>query len=277
LKGYSKYVSSGMAVEIKWTPEKDDFSQDLWTLLLVENALLRVWQLRALSTKVRAVGRTRRQEFHLQQQALFGLREIRESVVNYGSARDQSDALVAELGGDSFETSVLQLLAQHGQVAEVRKAARQARTQSIAGVLALVAATVFGLPPIEQTLDAAKRLPTEGLVGTLAAPMKSLAQRPDGAFIAYLGLLTLLVLALLVAAWRPRRPKIPRAVRVGRPWRFGTIRIVQGDEEPLPEVSTDAENRLVAAPFGPPPQADARPRPARGRAKSSEQLDADNR
>jgi hypothetical protein len=242
LKGHSKYVGGAMTTEIAWSADRDNFAQQTWTLLVVENALLRVWQMRALATRLREVRRSRRKELHLQQQALFGLRENRESVVNHLTARDQSDTLVREMGGETFQQDVLQLLAQHGQVSEARRSARQARTQSLAAVLALTAATVFGLPSIQQTLVAAESTPKDGLIGTLASPLRLLAERPHGAFIAYLGVLTTALLAFVLTLGRPSIPQRLRRRRkktVGQPWPYGTLQIIDGDED-------DADDELLA-------------------------------
>ncbi len=94
---YSVFVTEGSATIVTWPGRRKlSFADHLWTVLVVECALLQYWQLRSLLGRLAnpdSVGVIR----GLQEEVIFGLEEFTSSRLTYGQAVEKMNLLLEGL------------------------------------------------------------------------------------------------------------------------------------------------------------------------------------
>lgn len=99
----SRYFNSSHALSIRWRFGKDpgpDLTHDLWTQVLIENALLQHWQLTRIDWFLSASGVPSKSFSKVQREAMTGLTEYRKSRVAFGSAQDTIRRLLFRFESD---------------------------------------------------------------------------------------------------------------------------------------------------------------------------------
>ncbi|MFI6081288.1 hypothetical protein ACIBBB_09970 [Streptomyces sp. NPDC051217] len=234
---HSIYMSSSNSVSIRWPgfTGAEEYANHLQHVMIVECALLQYWQIRMIDWRVVQSRGQLKDIKTLQEDAIFGLREYRNSPLTHGTAMKITDRLLKEWHADRLYAHALESLNQLQQLVATGDSQSSARRANALAATAAVATVILGLPAVDETLSVARDIPNEGILGVIAAPLKELATRKAmGAWIGYLGLLSFV--AAIVCLWN-RRQKSLRVERwtkrrAGEPWPLGTIEITrrEGDD-----------------------------------------------
>ena len=208
VRDHSVFVNPGSATRMVWQDGGEQhFDDHLWTLLLIESALLQNWQLRSLDMRLATTRFRRRKLRDVQDEAIYGLAEYRSSQLVFGTAEETVDSLLKAWRLDHLHQRILESLDQVAQQVANEDASRASRRGDMVAAAAVAVALVLGLPAIEQSLKIVLAVDETGPLGALTSPLRSLAERgADGVWAAYVLLLlavTVAVLASLVR--RPRR------------------------------------------------------------------------
>jgi hypothetical protein len=173
-----------------------------------------------------------RQVREIQREAIFGLREYRDSSISFGDAMDLVDRLLVEWRADRLYGHVLESIDQLQQLVVAAESKRSAtRANTLAGV-ALIVAIFLGLPAIDETLSIANKVKDDGILGIPLKPFHFLASRGDkGTWVGYLAFLASVLACLLGLTLRRGRPR-PRSRHrePGISWPLGTVRVVRRDD-----------------------------------------------
>jgi hypothetical protein len=232
---HSIYMDASHTISIRW-PEfsgPEEYAGHLNHIIVVECALLQYWQIKMIDERVAGSAGHLREIAQLQQDAIFGMREYRNSPLSYGTARDAAGAILHGLGADRLYGHTLECLSQLQQLVATRDSQRSARRANTLAATAAVAAAVLGLPAVEDTLSVAKKIPPTGIWGTAAAPLRDLAAQ--GAIGAWKGYIVLLATVLLFALvwnriYKRRMSKRKQRSTAGMKWPWGTVTITRQDE-----------------------------------------------
>jgi hypothetical protein len=229
----SWYCNMSSSLEINWPGSPDgEFSQHLQRVVILESALLQYWQIRLLDRRVGVANDSVRQVREIQREAIFGLREYRDSSISFGDAMDLVDRLLVEWRADRLYGHVLESIDQLQQLVVAAESKRSAtRANTLAGV-ALIVAIFLGLPAIDETLSIANKVKDDGILGIPLKPFHFLASRGDkGTWVGYLAFLASVLACLLGLTLRRGRPR-PRSRHrePGISWPLGTVRVVRRDD-----------------------------------------------
>ncbi|WBB74388.1 hypothetical protein O7602_02175 [Micromonospora sp. WMMD1128] len=231
----SLFITPSKAMWINWQtdPGGVDFSEHLWTLLVVESTLLQYWQLRALDERLADTQGRASSVKDIQEQAIYGLQEFRHSALSFGTAIDMADEMLKGWHAHKLHQRILEALNQLQQLMAAEDAKRTGRRANILAGIGVVVALTFGLSAVDETLKIAETVPDAGLVGYLAEPVKALAKQGSaGAWKGYL--LLLLLLAVASGAMRYRRShrfSRPSHGSAGIVWPLRSLDLVDDDSE----------------------------------------------
>jgi len=234
-KETSVYCEAGSTSRIRWrfTPGRSNFSEQLNTVVVIEHAFLRYWQLVTLSDRVASVQDNSKSIVNVQYEAIFGLQEYRRSVLVFDTAQEMVDRLLSQLGEDGVHSQILDSLGLLQQMIATESAKRSARTQNVAAAIAVLATMILGLPSVAAILSTIKSVPLTGVAGKIASPLHALARRGAlGVWEGYLALV-LVVLVVMIGSVIRRRVGV-RRLRTSIPgvsWDFGTVEIVHGSSD----------------------------------------------
>lgn len=229
---FSVYCGISWTIFIHWrfTSGRSDFFQQLATVVVVEHALLRYWQLVALAHRVASTQTDSRSMAKVQREAIFGLQEYRRAVIVFGSANEMANRLLHQLGEHEMYTRILESLGLLQQMIANEGSERSARTQNTVAAAAILATVVLGLPSIETILSTANSVPRKGVIGQIAYPFHVLAHRGAlGVWEGYLALLAIMMIVIVASVARRRRVRVRRSPLPGVSWPYGTIQIVRQD------------------------------------------------
>jgi hypothetical protein len=221
----SLYALPSRTVRINWGTEDLDFSEHMWTIVVVENALLQFWQLRALNDRLLA-SEGDEDVRALQREAIFGLQEVRSSSLMFGTANDIVEELLNGWQASKLQQRIADSLEQLHQLVTAREARGASRRANFFAASAVLAAIAFGLPALSQSLDIVKKLPQDGLFGVIAAPLRAIGNEPGAAaWKAYVVLVAFILLISVSSVARRlfnRRRLRRRPSRLGMEWPHGT-------------------------------------------------------
>ncbi|MFE5617451.1 hypothetical protein [Streptomyces sp. NPDC056524] len=220
----SLYCDPSSALEIRWSSTGGmKFERHLWTLLLLENTLLQYWQIRLLDRRISVTSGKLKEVRELQLEAIFGLREYRDSGITYGTAWELTERLLREWRVDKRYGHVLESLDQLQQLAVAAESIRGGRRANLLAAVALVVAIFLGLPAVNDTLEIAEKAKVDGLLAAPLTPFQYLAQRGErGAWIGYLTFLAAIAFPALILAlsrWT-RSFRQPHRKAPGLTWPF---------------------------------------------------------
>ncbi|MEU7811469.1 hypothetical protein [Pseudonocardia sp. NPDC049154] len=234
----SFYSSGGTSIRVQWNFDASDTGREgfglLNRLVVIENALIRYWQLRVLDAELDlTVGRSTSETAEdLQRRLIYGLVEQDRVLFMAGTATDLADHIFAELRGPRLRQQLsdrIDLLRNLVASQEARRASRRS-IRLAAG--ALVAAIVLGLPAISQAFEVAGK----ANLLTLSEGDRSVVS--VWVYVALVGAATLLALPGL---WRARDapiyPDRKRSRAPGFAWPSGQldVTIVKPWLDELPE------------------------------------------
>ncbi|MEU4109959.1 hypothetical protein [Streptomyces sp. NPDC027717] len=229
----SFYCNMSSSLEVRWPGTGEgEFAQHLHRLVILESALLQYWQIRSLDRRVGVTSGRLKHVREIQREAIFGLREYRDSSISFGSALDLVERLLGEWRTDRLYGHVLESIDQLQQLVAAAESERSARRANVLAGMALIVAVFLGLPAIDDTLGIANKVKVGGFAGMLAKPFHALAARGEnGTWIGYLLFLAAVLLCLLTLVSKQRRPRLRRRRRgAGISWPLGTVTIVQRDD-----------------------------------------------
>jgi hypothetical protein len=232
-KHTSFYCNMASAIEVRWpTGRGGNFAGHLQRLVLLESALLQYWQIHLLDRRVGVTDGSLRQVREIQREAIFGLREYRDSSISYGTGRDLVERLLVEWRVAGLYGHVLETIDQLQQLVVAAESKISARRANLLAAIALIVAIFLGLPAIDETLDIAKTVKVDGALGIPLKPFLALSSRGEkGTWIGYLAFLsTVLACLLAVTVKRRRRSARIRRLQPGISWPLGTVRIVRREE-----------------------------------------------
>jgi hypothetical protein len=224
----SFYCNMASSLEVRWPGGREgEFAEHLQRLVLLESALLQYWQIRLLDRRVGVTNGTLRQVREIQREAIFGLREYRDSSISFGTAKDLVERLLSEWRVDRLYGHVLESIDQLQQLVVAAESKRAARRANVLAGIALIVAIFLGLPAIDETLDIAKGVKVDGALGLPLKPFHALSSRGEkGTWIGYLAFLFAVLVCLFALtvkrSWRRGRN---RRRRPGISWPLGTVRI----------------------------------------------------
>ena len=231
---FSIYYYAGSTTRINWkfSPGLSEFADQLQTVVLIEHVLLRYWQLVALNERIVSAQGDDRSSVDVQAEAIYGLQEYRRSALVYGTAIEAANELLLDLREQELYQRILDSLGLLQQMIAAEQSKRASRTQNIIAGAAILATVVLGLPAIKSSIEIAGSLPSSGITGKIAYPLRLLARYgTSGIWLSYLSLLCLVVFAMVIPPILRRRPsfrfRFNRAP--GMLWPFGTIRIIRRD------------------------------------------------
>jgi hypothetical protein len=226
----STFHTEGSTTHVTW-PREDlpHFDDHLWTLLLVESALLQYWQLRLLNLRLAATLRKQGEVRRVQGEVIYGLEEHRSRLMS-GTANDSVRRLLESWHADRLYRRILESLDQLQQRLANDQALRAARRANLLATAAAVVAVVLGLPAVSQSLDIAQQIPRDGILGWLATPLRSLADDgAKGAWIGYLAVLgvvaVVFVMTILTGRLQGFRPPVRQRAPAGEAWPLGTVEV----------------------------------------------------
>jgi hypothetical protein len=140
----------------------------------------------------------------------------------YGSAQEHVARLLKESGAERMHAQMSDRFDQLGAIVAAERAERAASRATAAIVAAFAAAVVLGLPAIDQTLEIVEKIPTEGVAGSLSAPLRAVSELGEqGAYLGYLVLLAVLFLGIVRYVLPRRRRVLRHSRRAGEPWPGG--------------------------------------------------------
>lgn len=173
----------------------------------------------------------------LQLEAIFGLREYRDSSISFGTAMDLADRLLSEWRADRLYEHVLGSVDQLQQLVIAAESDRSAKRANVLAAIALIVAIFLGLPAVDDTLEIAQKVKVNGFLAVPLKPFQALAARgEEGTWIGYLMFLGAVVLALLLLAVGRVVPRFRRRPReAGVTWPLGTVTVEVGDASPTGE------------------------------------------
>jgi hypothetical protein len=231
---HSVWHSSASTTVVSWTRQPKRFDDHLWTVLLAENFLLQLWQLRALDQSIQSASTdpTAKTARALQRRLIFGLEEFHRSSLTYGDAQETVAQLLQESGADRTHALMIDRLEQLGAIDAAERAERSATRALAAAVGAFAAVVIFGLPAIDQTLTLVKEIPKDGVVGFMTSPLRGVANLGlVGSYACYIALLAVLLTSLISYSLPKRSPRHQRIRHAGYPWPGGTITVVRRNRD----------------------------------------------
>ncbi|MFI2410081.1 hypothetical protein [Streptomyces sp. NPDC018947] len=228
----SWYCNMSSSLEVTWPGSRDgEFAQHLQRLVILESALLQYWQIRLLDRRVGVTNGRVRQVRAIQREAIFGLREYRDSSISFGDAMDVVDRLLGEWRADSLYGHVLESIDQLQQLVVAAESKRSATRANMLAGIALIVAIFLGLPAIDETLTIAKAVKVDGLLGIPLKPFHVLASRGEkGTWVGYLAFLASVIVCLFGLTLRRGRSRSrSRRREPGISWPL-EVRVVRRDD-----------------------------------------------
>ncbi|MDT7842507.1 hypothetical protein [Streptomyces justiciae] len=229
----SLYCNMASSLEVRWPGSRNgEFAQHLQRLVIFENALIQYWQIRLLDRRVGVTDGSLSQVRDIQREAIFGLREYRDSSISFGTARDLVERLLEEWRADRLYSHVLESVDQLQQLVVAAESERSAKRANVLAGIALIVAIFLGLPAIDDTLKIAKDVEMGGFLGIFLKPFHALASRgEEGTWIGYVIFLSsVLVCSLTLMFKRRRKPRTWRRREPGIAWPLGTVSIERQDD-----------------------------------------------
>lgn len=239
----SFYSSGGTSMEVEWSfGRSEPWSAVglLFRMIVIENALLRFWQLKLLDGEIAGASKKKLAEKAdaLQEKIIFGLSEQDRVLFNARSASDLADFIFANLGRIALRRHVVERISTLSSLGAARKARVSASRSIRLAAGALVGAVVLGLPAVSQALDILAKVPS------LAVSEPTRTTVAIWVYVALVGIAG----ALAVVPMRVRRRDVKRrrfVRRIGYTWPFGQLDIRMARrwiDEPgdQPEASDDA-------------------------------------
>ncbi|MFF0446006.1 hypothetical protein ACFYT4_06255 [Streptomyces sp. NPDC004609] len=233
---HSVYMDASHTVSIRWPgfPGVEDYANHLSHVLIAECALLQYWQIRMIDQRVNSNRGTLKSIKALQEDAIFGLREYRNSPLTHGTARDAAEYLLQGLQADRLYGHALESLNQLQQLVSTGDSQRSTRRANTLAATAALAAVTLGLPAVDQTLDIAQKVPEKGFLGSLAEPLRGLAEQGEmGTWKGFLALMLTVTMLVLTRNYLKRGKARTRRRRrkAGIAWPLGTIEILRNEPE----------------------------------------------
>ncbi|MEU8046701.1 hypothetical protein AB0B71_21455 [Micromonospora echinofusca] len=253
VKDHSLFTSPAKTIRIDWANKSADitFSDHLWTIVVIESALVQYWQLRALENRLSESQIAGADIQSLQQEAIYGLQEFRQSSFLFGTATDIADDLLRGWRAERLHQRILEALNQLQQLVATGETKRAGLRSNTFAAAAVIAALAFGLPAVNDTLGIIKTIPSDGPFGLAAEPVKALADQGNlGAWKGYISLLSLATVATLVLLLLKRRkPSRRQARQAGMEWPLDQLNYVEEEQsgEHHPGVQPDNENGQAQA------------------------------
>ncbi|WP_328749184.1 hypothetical protein OHT57_27520 [Streptomyces sp. NBC_00285] len=229
----SLYCNMSSSLEVRWPgPNGGEFAQHLQRLVIFESALLQYRQIRLLDRRVGVADGSIRQVREIQREAIFGLREYRDSAISHGTAMDLADRLLRDWRADRLYGHVLESVDQLQQLVAAAESEKSAKRANVLAGIALIVAIFLGLPAIDDTLNIANRVTATGFLGVLLKPFQALASHGEnGTWAGYLIFLAAVLSCLFVLIFgRYRLNFWRRRKNPGISWPLGTVRIERRDD-----------------------------------------------
>ncbi len=205
---HSVFVTATNSLRIAWTESdyESSFIDHLQLIVPIEITLLQHWQLRNLESRLHATDERGFDVQAVQHEAIYGLREYRQSSLQHGTAIELTEHLLGAWRTERLHARIIDSLDQLQQLAAMEQTRQSASRANRLAAAAVVVALAVGLPAIEDTMEIAKKIPEDGLWGTLAWPLKHFANQGDlgywKLYIVLLGTVTAAYIALLLKRYR---------------------------------------------------------------------------
>ncbi|MCX5283625.1 hypothetical protein [Streptomyces sp. NBC_00198] len=231
-KDSSLYCNMSSSFEVRWPGSSGgEFAQHLQRLVILESALIQYWQIRLLDRRVGVTDSSIRQVREIQREAIFGLREYRDSAISYGTAMDLTQKILEEWRADKLYEHVLEGIDQLQQLVVAAESERSSKRANVLAGIALIVAIFLGLPAIGDTLEIAQKVKIGGPLGVLLKPFHALASQGDkGTWVGYLIFLMSVLVCLLALTPRRARSRTRKSKKApGISWPLGTVRIERHD------------------------------------------------
>ncbi|MFF3098436.1 hypothetical protein [Streptomyces cyaneofuscatus] len=236
---HSVYMGGDKGLVINWPGfgAPTGYASHLNHTVVAESALLQWWQIRTINWRIANTTTSLRAIEAVQEAAIFGLREYRDPPLSYGTANDVAQSLLREWRADALYGYTIESLEQLQQLASTAESQRAAKRANGLAASAIAATVILGMPAIEETLAAIRKVPGSGFVGSTVAPMKRLAEGGQSAvWVCYImlicGVAVISLLRTRKQAWR--KVKNPRNKRVGIRWPYGSVEITVVDSDGNP-------------------------------------------
>ncbi|MEV4317813.1 hypothetical protein [Actinocrispum sp. NPDC049592] len=227
----SFWSPGGCAMEFMWNFEsepKDDFAYYLKRLVVIENALIKYWQLRALDDRIGNTQPTLKNMEKLLLEVASGLTEYRKPLFSFERANEISSFTVRRLGGSEYYESINSRLNVLQQLIAMRTAVRASKRANRFAAAAVIAAVLLGLPAVRQSLEIVQKVPNEGWAGKLASILQGLGGGLDQvAWKSYLVVMLIAFVLLIVGRFRvkSKSKRYARPPIVGTSWPHGHVQI----------------------------------------------------
>lgn len=242
-KSNSTFMTEGSTTLVAWPGSKiSAFSDHLWTVQVVESALLQFWQLRELERRLAATQTRQEDVRQVQRELIYGLQEFRSARLLFGTAFSNMEVLLSGWNVERLYQRLLESLDQLQQLVANDEARKSARRANVLALSAGFAAIVLGLPAISQSLEIIRALPASSPLAI--GPLRDLARSgPGGAWLLYLSLLAVVLILVGRTFWsRPAHRKVNTLSPAGVRWPLGTISVISRPEnEVLSESSKTAQ------------------------------------
>ncbi|TRV73326.1 hypothetical protein FKN01_27525 [Streptomyces sp. 130] len=231
----SVFMGGDKGLIVNWPGfgRSNGYASHLNHILVAESALLQFWQIREINWRIVNSTGSLRSIASVQEDAIFGLREYRESPLLYGTAVDVAKYLLEKWRADSLYGYAIESLDQLQQFVSTAESQRAANRANALAAAAVLATAVLGMPAIDETFTAITEIPDSGVAGWTAGPLKGIAESGSaGVWFAYLVLLSVVaIIAVMRQRRRVRRIKGKRRKKVGIVWPLGSLRVTLTDEE----------------------------------------------
>ncbi|MET9630971.1 hypothetical protein ABZX92_26215 [Lentzea sp. NPDC006480] len=223
--GSSIWTTSGRSIIFWWDFREPDYNRARFRQLfsIVENALLKFWQLQSIDYRLTVSAATLDSVFGLQKSLVYGLDEVRQSQFSYGTASDISKTLFVQLGGEDLYSQLKDRSETFQQMISGRAARLASKRANRFALGAMIVAAILGLPAIRQSLDVVKSvgalqdLPLIGGLRTAtSAGLDGIAMWVYAAVVVAMLLVVLLTVETRKNLGRPRRAS--RMPKLGYKW-----------------------------------------------------------
>ncbi|MEA5360135.1 hypothetical protein VA596_11355 [Amycolatopsis sp., V23-08] len=227
----SMFAPGGTITEIAWkyAPESSRSLADYYDRVnLTENALIRLWLLRELDHNLDQMRPRRKALEDVLRLSSSHLKTISKAHLSYGDAREISDHILREYGGEQVLASVNSRISLVKDLVASKEAARSVRRTNQFAAAAMLAAVLLGLPAIKQSLDVLMTIPASAGVpgrGVLESSVKASGSIDALATYAYLTLLLIGFLVLLIGGIVFSSRRKPKQIRPGIRWGTGEMRV----------------------------------------------------
>ncbi|WP_405058611.1 hypothetical protein OG474_38605 [Kribbella sp. NBC_01505] len=221
----SRFHFGGNSLLVEWKFDRDDFSpgltQNYMAIAVIENAVLQHWQLHSLQEMVDSSSEDRKSIPAIERELISGLTEVGRTTLSHGTAQDISADILRQLHTSEIYARVTEKLSLLRQLAESNSSRSSDRRNILAATLGAVAAIVFGIPAVRDSLGVISQAKFTGRTGQILTPVQQWAARgPNAVLVTYLCIVAIFLIAAMITLLLLRRRRKGRAKvdRVGIEW-----------------------------------------------------------